>query len=250
MLIAATAVIMVGWFTGFREIVRGAVVSVAVFALLPFAIITAGIGLALLLLWISLILSLLSHGGDVVISGVGEEAIVESGVRMIPGYYRWLATRRHPVFWGVPLGLVLGALTLSWMLALVDVPKEENTAQSLAEVHALIERFYNEKGSYPKPTEAGQLTWAALGQPEKGMLVLDGFARPLEYRVGGAWKVATYRIRSFGYDGRPGGGDDLCASGGTALGKLASGVKVDKEGKGKWSIKAKWAQIREMRCEE
>jgi len=248
MLASATLILSVGWFTGLRDFARGAVVSVAVFALLPFAIIAAGIALALLFLMLSLIVAILSDGGADYIGG-GEEVIVESGVRMIPGYYRWLASRRHPVFWGVPLGVALGGLALSGLLATVVIPQEGNTAQSLAEAQAEIERVYRENGRYPKPTEAGHLSWESLGKPEKGMLVLDGFARPVEYQVAGAWKAASYRVRSFGYDGRNGGGDDLCVSGATALGRLGAKLKVDRKDGGKWSVRAKLAGVAEMRCE-
>src|SRR5687767_7069800 len=87
MLGAATVVLSVGWFTGLREIARGAVVSVAVFALLPFAIIAAGIALTLFLLAFSLVAAIVSDGGADFVGGAGEEVIIESGVRMIPGYY-------------------------------------------------------------------------------------------------------------------------------------------------------------------
>jgi hypothetical protein len=247
MLIAASAVVMVGWFTPFRDVARAAVISVAVFALLPFAVFAGAMFLVVAAMFLSVLGGLGFFGGMLV--HAGGEAAGEASLKMAPKYYRWLASRRHPVFWGVPLGLLLGGLTLSWMLALVDVPKEGNTAQSLAEVQDEIERAYRDTGRYPKATEDGRLTWAALGKPNKGMFVLDGFARPVEYRVAGAWKVAAYRVRSYGYDGRPGGNDDLCVSGGTALGTLASRVKADKEAV-KWSVKAKLARIGEMRCRE
>ena len=249
MLASATLILSVGWFTGLRDFARGAVISVAVFALLPFAIIAAGIALALFFLMLSLLLALLSDGGADYVGGAGEEVIVESGMRMIPGYYRWLASRRHPVFWGVPLGVALGGLALSGLLATVVIPQEGDTAQSLAEAQAEIERFYQQEGRYPRPTEAGQLSWEALGKPQRGRFVLDGFARPVEYQVAGAWKVASYRVRSFGYDGRPGGRDDLCVSGATKLGRLGAKFNIDRKEGGGWSIRAKLAGVAEMRCE-
>ena len=121
--------------------------------------------------------------------------------------------------------------------------------QQIVSAQAEIERFYQEKGRYPKPTEAGQLSWESLGKPQRGRFVLDGFARPVEYQVAGAWKVASYRVRSFGYDGRPGGGDDLCVSGATKLGRLGAKFKVDRNEGGGWSIRAKLAGVAEMRCE-
>jgi hypothetical protein len=249
MLASAVVILAVGWFTGFRELARGAVVSVAVFALLPVAIIAAGVALALLLLMFSLVAGILSDGGGDFVGGAGEDVIIESGVRMIPGYYRWLASRRHPVFWGVPLGVMLGGLALSGLLAVAVIPQEGNTAQSLVQVQEEIERVYLEKGRYPTPTEAGHLTWESLGRPQRGLFVLDGFARPVEYQVAGVWKAASYRVRSFGYDGRPGGGDDLCVAGATKLGRLGAKLKLDRDQGGKWSVKAKLAGIAEMRCE-
>jgi hypothetical protein len=197
-----------------RELARGAVVSVAVFALLPFAVIAAGIALALFFLMISLILALLSDGGADYVGGAGEDMIIESGVRMIPGYYRWLASRRHPVFWGVPLGVALGGLALSGLLATAVIPQEGNTVQSLAEAQAEIERFYLEKGATPGPPRPGSFPgnrWASrsaddscwtdsrgrssIRSPGRGRWRPIGFARAATTVAPGVAMTCAYRAR-------------------------------------------------------
>jgi len=41
----------------------------------------------------------------------------------------------------------------------------------------------------------------------------------LEYRVSGKWKLASYTLTSYGFDGKP-GSDDLCVSGSTKLNEI------------------------------
>ena len=48
-------------------------------------------------------------------------------------------------------------------------------------------------------------------------MILDGFGRPVHYHLDGAWKLASYTLFSFGFDGRP-SDDDLCVTGGTRAG--------------------------------
>jgi hypothetical protein len=250
MLAAAVLVLAVGWFTNLRELAHGAMLSVAVFALLPFAIIAAALLLALVLVSLSVLAAL--AGGDPVGGEDAVQPIVELGVRMIPGYYRWLAARRHPLFWGIPLGVLLGGLALWAMLAVFVLPGEAATVQTLADVRAEIDRLYADTSRYPRPTPAGHLTWAALGRPERGDVVLDGFGRPFEYHVAGAWKFASYRLRSHGYDARPGGRDDFCLSGATKLGRLAAFVESSTLTGRKWSarLQTRFAAVQDLRCPE
>jgi hypothetical protein len=246
---AAAAVLSVGWFTGFRQLAQVAMISVAVFAFLPFVIVATGLLLAATLFFLSILASLDgTSGGD---GGAGDvaEASFRVGFRTAPGYYRWLASRRHPIFWGVPLGVLLGGLSLWALLAALVLPGEARTAEAIADARAAIDAHYKSAGRYPRPTAGGHVTWAALGLPHRGDTVTDGFGRPLEYRVEGAWKVASYRLRSPGYDGRQGGGDDFCTSGTTPLGKLLSAVTVRRDGR-RWTVTERLGAIRELRCKD
>jgi hypothetical protein len=203
--ITALAVFAGGWFTDAREVMHDALISIAVVALLPFAFIAAGLAIALVLTLIfSLPVALLDGDiGDVGGELVGELAI-EGGGRMVPWYYRFFTRQRHPVFWGIPAGIVLGALLLWAGLALTRLPHERDTAAALQAANDKIEQVYKETGSFP-PAAGGRLVI-------DGVTYRDGFGQPLVYEVGGAWKLAHWSLRSYGYDGKR-SADDLCIGG-------------------------------------
>ena len=255
-LVTTALVIGIGWFSGAKLVMHGAFIAVAATALLPFLILAV-----ILFLPTMIMLSCGLIGMFMAIEGVGLEmgadaAWASRGV--VPWYYRFMANQKHPFFWGVPCGLVIGAGILAMLIAIWIVPGETRTVEILAETQAVIERVYKDKGAYPQPDEDGHLTRAALGLEEDDSadgVVLDGFGRPLRYEVEGRWKLATYRLKSDGYNGRP-GQDDFCLAGSTKLGKLAdASVSLLKllrgEESGKLaSLQVKLQGIQSMRCDD
>ena len=220
----AFAIAAIGWFTAAKLVAHAALLIMAAAALLPFLILAAVLVLPLV--------ALMSFGTIGLLLGLGmaPELIGEAawpagrlGVSVVPWYYRLLARQRHPLFWGVAAGLVLGVAALWALIAIFIIPGESRTAEILAQTQATIEQTYKAKGSYPKPDAEGHLSRSALastgsGTPADGV-VLDGFGRPVQYEVKGAWKVASYSLVSHGFDGVP-GADDLRLSSSTRLGRL------------------------------
>ena len=244
---ALGVVVAVGWFTSLKQVMHGALVATAVFAFLPFAIIATGLAIAGFFMGMSLIAAILGGGGDIVGMELAEP-FTEAGVRSIPPYYRWLARQRHPVFWGIPAGVLFGGLLLWGFIAVLILPGEVRTVQTLAEVREDIERTYREEGRYPRPEHGNRLTYAALNRSDRTGVVTDGFDRPIEYGVAGRWKVASYRLRSYGYDGAQ-GRDDFCVSGATKLARLSS--LIHRGGtNGRVSVVLKLQAIRDLTCDD
>ena len=225
-LLTAVMVAIAGWFTGAQLVLRGALITVAAAALLPFVIVVAIIVIPFV---IGMVFALSGMLLPAVLSwALGYDGspgwlIVDRAGWLISRYYRLLARQKHPLFWGVPAGLLLGAVALGVLMATLIVPGESKTVQILAQTQASIGRVYDSTGSYPKPDEDGHLSWAALGSVDQNRqtegVVLDGFGRPLRYEFRGTWKIASYRLRSYGFDGRP-GRDDLLLTGSSELGRL------------------------------
>lgn len=166
MLAAAGAVVAIGWFTDVRDAMRGALIAVATFALLPFAIMALGVFLALMLLALSLILALLSDGGGDVGGTEVAEPFVAGGLRLMGPYYRWLARQRHPTFWGVSAGVVLGALVLWSMIATVVLPAETRTDRcSTTSTAAGASHPITSAPSAPTPAPAPPTTSASPAPP-------------------------------------------------------------------------------------
>jgi hypothetical protein len=207
LLLTAAAVVILGWTTGIRAAMHATFLVLAVAAFLPFLIILA---LLLALVIVSAIVTFpaLGHGDVGGFDGAGE-AIISGGNRFLVGpYYRFLARRRHPVFWGVAGGVLLGALLLLAVIGILIIPGEARTARILLEAQRKIEN----RNGFPR-------SLAECGAP-----AIDGFGRPLEYQVAGKWILESYRLSSLGFDGKP-GTDDLCVSGSTRTIKLANAVK-------------------------
>lgn len=241
-LVAAACVVAAGWLTGLRDVMHAALLAVAVFALLPLLL----VGGALLLLLIVAVgmaaAAALGGDGD---AGDGLEfagdAIAGGGAWVAPRYYRFLGRQRHPVFWGVPAGALLGGLVLWGLLAIVVVPGESSTVETLAGAQADIERRVRDTGKLPEPSD---------------MALRDGFGRPLEYKVSGRWKLASYTLTSLGFDGVP-SADDLCVSGSTRLVRwaekaadLARRIEELRAGTGGGpSVSDRLSGIRALRCD-
>jgi hypothetical protein len=197
-----------GWFTGLRDVFHGAALSIAIVALLPFLVI--GIGLVLLLSLVA-VASLTESDAALEPAADGGLAVVGAGAGMVRPYYRTLhRLRRHPVIWGVCSGAVLGCAVLGLALALVVIPAEMETADTLAHAQHEIDAHYAKRGSFPRPGPNGTLTLDGDRGPLR-----DAFGHPLAYRVSGHWKVASYRLSSRGFDGEEGTSDDLCVKGAT-----------------------------------
>lgn len=249
---AALLVFASGWFTGLRHVMHGALLAVVVFAFLPLVIVAAGVAVVAITFAITVIVSVFGEQTTDVATDAG---LFEAGARAAPGYYRFMAARfvarrKHPVFWGLPLGTLMGGLGLWGVLAVRVLPGEARTAETLALVQARIEATYQRTSRYPAPDQNGHLRYESLDDGGSGAgVVLDGFGHPIEYRKTGHWKVASYRLRSYGYDGAPGGNDDLCRSGATKLGRLTDMIRLGRgpDGKGV-SISIKLGAIREAQC--
>ncbi len=241
--ITAAVVVAIGWMTELRDVMHGALLAVAVFALLPLILIA---GALLLIILVGLGLSVaaaLGGDGDVGTEGLegAGDLVVGGGAWLAPRYYGFLARQRHPVFWGIPAGALLGGLVLWGLIALIVVPGESRTVQVLTGAQADIEQRVRESGKLPK---ADQLA------------LRDGFGRPLEYRVAGRWKLASWTLTSLGFDGEP-SADDLCVSGSTRLARwaetaadIARDVEAFRSGGGEPgpTIADRLSGIRALRC--
>lgn len=231
----AVLVMIVGWFTDVRQLLHWILLTLAVTAFLPFVIIGGGLAIGLVLALLGAVLAGDASGGAVI--GYGA---TEIGVRILHPYYRFLGRRHHPVFWGIPVGMLLGCLLLGGIIALVIVPRETRTVRILAETQQQIEKFHKKIGRFPTPDAEGRLTFKVLDmQPPEAAndgYVQDGFGRPLHFRVKGKGILASYTLTSWGYDGKP-SKDDLCISGSSQVAKwaeqavkLAAKFGPDKEG--------------------
>ena len=215
----ALAVLAAGWFTGLRAVAHGAMITVAVLALLPLIIIGGGL---LLILLLTLVMAL--FGGEDADGGMAADGVVEAGGWLLPRYYRFLARQRHPVFWGVPTGTLLGGLLLWAVLALAVIPHEARTVSILLQAKQGAEAAYKQHKRFPRPNAQGQLPCATVDLQDHeacdGGVVTDGFGRPLGYAVQGRWRLSSFRLTSLGFDGEP-GRDDLCAEGASRLARAA-----------------------------
>jgi hypothetical protein len=243
----AIAVVVLGWFTGAREVMHGALISIFAAALLPFAIIG---GVLLLLMIVALVLTLPAAvvGADPpdvdAVTDLGEP-VVEVGIKFAQPYYRFLGSRRHPVFWGIPAGGLLGALLLWVIITLVILPGETRTAHKLAEAKVAIEAIHKQTGKLPQPDANGHLVIADKA-------VDDGFGHPMAYAVSGIFKGGSWTLTSSGFD-RSDPADDLCIEGQTGIVKWVERARTVKQmvegllGK-QPSTKDRLAAVKALRC--
>jgi hypothetical protein len=246
--ITAIAVVVLGWTTGLRQVMHGALLALAVAALLPLLLVAGGLLVIMLIGFLLALPAALAGAGEVPADGAldgAAEPVVEGGGWVIGRYYRLLGRQRHPVFWGIPAGVLFGGLVLWAMIAALVVPGETRTVRALAEAKAAIERVYGASGRFPPPSGHGQLPPAAIGASESsaGGALQDGFGRPFAYEVSGHWKLASWKLTSLGFDGKP-GADDLCVSGSTKLMGW-----IDKLGNvARLSFGDRLAAVRALRC--
>jgi O-antigen ligase len=147
----AVLVMIVGWFTDVRQLLHWILLSLAVTAFLPFVIIGGGLAIGLVLALVGAVLGADASGG----AAIGEGA-AEIGMRILHPYYRFLGRRRHPVFWGIPVGMLLGCLLLGGVIALVIVPRETRTVRILAETQQQIEKFHKKNRTLSHPRRGRQ----------------------------------------------------------------------------------------------
>lgn len=210
--VVATTMVILAAFTDLELVLHRALLGLAVAAFWPFMIVAAGVAALLIVATIVAVIGMVT--GDVITPPADAEAgqtLIEAGFAFAGPYYEFLAGIRHPVFWGVPVGILAGCLLLGAYLAAVIYPPEWASVSAMSDGQAYIEQHYDEQGSFPEPNEDGHLVLADDG------VLTDGFDQPIRYEVEGAWRVATWRLRAAGSDGEFGTANDFCAEGGTEL---------------------------------
>lgn len=259
--VSAFVLIILGFTTDLRWFAHGTLIAIGAVAFLPFILIALGIIIPAALMLLSLLAALVSafmDGGGVdssLYGGGGDIGLVQTGADMTPGYYRFffarfIARRRYPIFWGIPAGLLVGAIVLTAYLWIAVIPGESRTAEALLDLYERMEKHYERRNGYPDPVD-GKLMLESLGEeapPDSVGPALDGFGRPLIFEKRGAWKVASYRLKSLGHDGVP-SRDDLCRGDSTTLAKVASVVRISRNGKTLgWSERL--GAIAKLRCDD
>lgn len=251
-----------GWFTGIRDIAYGTLLSCAIVAFLPFVIVAIGLFVAIILPILMAVMAVVTalFGGGAVLGA--EASVVElgigitaGGVRFTAPYYRWLSSRRHPMFWGSLCGLLFGGLLLSGLISLIIIPGDARTVEILAQAHQQISEHYEKHKAFPKPID-GHLPRSVFGGNDNSPVV-DGFGHPLDYEVSGKWIVASWRLRSNGFDQAP-GRDDHCISGDTDLMKKVEvlkwfDLKIVRRGgnkEAKLGLQDKLKGVRSLRCDD
>lgn len=249
-MLAGVALLAIGYSTGLRETMHGALVSVAVFAFLPFLIAAAGIAIIVVVVLAAAMVTAITgeaveaDGGVVPIG----ETLVRGGSAFARRYYRALAAIRHPMFWGAIAGLPLGVLLLWSSIALFVLPGEARTVERLEAARVQIADHEASRGRVPEPDARGHLVIGDSPGPAQ-----DGFGRPLLYSVRGRGVFTSWTLVSRGYDGRE-SDDDLCIEGGTRLAGLAerarAALRVIARGVGRdATIGERLSGIRAARCD-
>jgi|GEM_PF-6642388 len=202
-LAVAMGFVAAAWTTELRGVLHGGLITLCVFAFLPFVAIAT---VLCLMCVVGIILGFAgadgAHASD--LAGFAEALLYAP--RGIRGYYRFLARHRRSVWIGLPAGLLFGALVVWLLLALLVIPRELRTAQLLEQLRVEAEQAYKSTRNYPKSVDVNYYP-SSMNAP-----VLDDFGQPLHYEVQSKWLAKSYRITSYGADGRP-SSDDLCVQG-------------------------------------
>lgn len=218
--VASVSVVGVGWITGLRSVMHGAILSIATVALLPFVVIAGGLLLLMVAGFVLGCVATLTGEPPAVDHGLyaAGEVLLGGGRWFARRYYRFIARQRHPLAWGVPAGVLFGGLMLWVLIAALVLPGEAQTVRILSQAKTSIDQIYQQAGQFPRPDRQGHLAASALGGASVAarVILVDGFGQPLQYEVWGKWPLASWRLVSLGFDGRA-GADDLCASGTTKL---------------------------------
>jgi hypothetical protein len=221
-LAVCAVVTALGWLSDLRAVFHGTIIVMSVAAFLP------------LFLALAIVLAFLAMSAVAILSGDPDAAPLASDAyatseglvvffrRVFVPYYRFLFTRRNPALLGAACGFLLGALLVWALLSRLVLPGEVCTLKRMAAIQGAIEQRH-----YPNPLPGQRIDRAMLGQEAKGWpfcaapatgpdgsaaILLDGFGRPLTYKVAGRWPLTSYRLSSLGYDGKE-SSDDLCLGG-------------------------------------
>ena len=138
--ISCSLLLAVGWLTGLRDAMHGALVTLAAVAFFPFLVIAA-------IFAILVIGAIVAGSGDGPDVGGGEGLLV--GFALIPRYYRFLAKQTNAITAGAAAGLALGALVLWAIIAAVIVPGELKTLDAMQGWKKAIEEQRKTSGAYP-----------------------------------------------------------------------------------------------------
>jgi len=107
--VTTAALVAMGWMTGLRDVMHGALLTLAIAALPPLAIVAGGLLLVMMMGFFFALAAALAQADDLPVYGVAE-GVLKGGRWLIPRYYRFLRRQHHPVFWGVPAGLLFAGL--------------------------------------------------------------------------------------------------------------------------------------------
>lgn len=206
-IVTAAGVLVAGWFTELQDVAYGALTGVALLAFLPFAIAVAGAGLIVLSVVMAVFLGLFGDAGGAEAVGEGGSGLIDLGSGIFGPYYAFLARRRHPMFWGAPVGVLIGGLVLSGLIFWWIIPGETRTATVLVDTSEKLRAHYDEHKEFPLPDSEGRLVLDETTGP-----VRDGFGHPLRYEREGVWLMSSYTLVSDGYDPTS-SKDDMCISG-------------------------------------
>ncbi len=211
-LCSTSLVMLIGWMTSVRPMIYGVVLSWFALAFLPFVIIAIGIVLPFLMLLAFIasifigLLTILMGGGAIVAAEVPligySFELIPLGVVFVKPFYSWLFRIKHPIIWGIVVGALLGAVGLGILLMTVILPGERRTTEILMVAQNAVHDFHKKHGKLPD----GKDGFLRLDEGGKSEAVVDGFGRPLLY----SHATAQFQLKSIGFDGKVGGGDDFC----------------------------------------
>ena len=261
--------VTIGWASDLRGTFHGMLLALSVAAFLPLLVVLACIVLFFVVCLVAVM------AGDSVGPGAADSVALSEGLvvffkRILVPYYRFLFTRRSPIFLGAVSGLLLGTTLLWALLTLVVLPGEVCSLGRLTAMQDAIDGYYKLHGKYPSPVQDkwlgqyvlsdNQPNWPVCKAPsvetEGGdAVLLDGFGRRIHYSVAGRGRLASYELRSFGYDGRQ-GDDDICLTGETrgqaAVDRVAKAVdsvrRLFHSASGKPALHHSWAALRAASC--
>lgn len=222
----ALVIITLGWITDVRTVAYGGLLAAASVAFLPLIIVLAGLAIIVLTTLLAAVASLFGAGDSTELVSGAE--IVGVGAEHTASYYRAWSRAKSPWLWGSVAGVLLGLIVLAGLIVWIVLPKEARSAQIMLGTQKQIERIYEETKRYPVPDAEGHLPNQQLypGVNKAQGVVRDGFGRPMRYSVDQSWRVGAYRLMALGFDGVPGGGDDLCVTGETNLNALSRSAKA------------------------
>ena len=186
LLLITGLMVSLGWFTNIREAAHQCLLWVFVFAFFPFLVIALG-------LLIFLFTFVLALAGDS--DGIGGLDHVGDGLEILKPYYRFLGKQKHPVFWGIPAGILSGGLCLLALVYPLIVAKEAETADRMMELQSALQAYQEEHGTYPRPDEEGRLDLAALGLAGAKPYAEDRFGQSIFYVVDDRLETTSQKLK-------------------------------------------------------